>query len=144
MARTGDRDLASTLSVAGFLQLTKCTRIIKRRAEATTRRFLNLSVREVWVLLAANCAQPVTQKQIATHVSLNQNLIVQLIDKLEQSGHVQRVRNPANRREHFVRLTRKGTAAAHRLLANRDAYYRIILAPFDDALIHTILGQLYP
>jgi DNA-binding MarR family transcriptional regulator len=63
---------------------------------------------------------------------------VLLLDHLENSGHVRRVRNPANRREQFVRLTPKGTAVTRRVLASKTKFYRAVFAPLDDALIREL------
>jgi DNA-binding MarR family transcriptional regulator len=138
MTETGERELELALAKAGILQLTKCTQIVKRRTETALKRRARITLREVWVLVAAGCEKPVTQKQIAKHLALNQNVIVLLIDKLEKSGHVRRVRNQHNRREQFVRVTAKGRTTLRRLLAEQAKYYRIIFAPVDDAVIATI------
>jgi DNA-binding MarR family transcriptional regulator len=103
------------------------------------RQSVNLSLREAWVLVAASSPRPVTQKQIAKHLGLNQNVIVLLLDKLEKSGHARRVRNPDNRREQFVRLTPKGRPVVRALLNDHAKHHRLILAPLSDDLIRTIL-----
>ena len=138
MSKAAERELTSVLSVAVILHLAKCCQIVNRRAETVARHSVNLSLREAWVLLAASSPRPVTQKQIAKHLGLNQNVIVLLLDKLEKSGHVRRVRNPDNRREQFVRLTGKGRRVVRSLLGDRAKYQRMILAPLSDDLIRTI------
>jgi DNA-binding MarR family transcriptional regulator len=138
MFKAAERELAAVLSAALILHLAKVSRIVRRRAEAVVRQSVNLSLREFWVLLAASAAKPVTQKQIAKHLGLNQNVIVLLLDKLEKSGHVRRVRNPDNRREQFVRLTAKGKPIVGALLGDRTKYHRMILAPLSDERIRTI------
>jgi DNA-binding MarR family transcriptional regulator len=134
-----ERELELALAVAGLLQLTKCTLLVRQRVERETARRFDLSPRGIWVLLAARCAKPVTQKQIARQLALNENVLVLLLDGLEKSGHVRRVRNPANRREQFVRLTAKGTTLTRRVLAAKPKFYRTVLAPLDDAHIHMVL-----
>ena len=126
------------MAVAGFLQLTKCTLIISQRVAKEAARQFNLSVREIWILLAARCEEPVTQKQIARHLALNENVLVLLLDRLENKGLVRRVRNPANRREQFVRLTAKGKAVMRRVLAAKTKFYSSVFAPLDAERIHTI------
>src|SRR5271170_4594503 len=133
-----ERELESALAVAGFLQLTKCTLIIKQRVAKQAARQFSLTAREIWILLAARCGTPVTQKQIARHLALNENVLVLLLDRLERSGHVRRVRNPANRREQFVRLTAKGTAVTRPALAAKAAIYRTAFAPLDDGFVQSI------
>jgi hypothetical protein len=60
-----ERELELALAAAGFLQLTKCTLIIGQRVAKEAARQFGLSAREIWILLAARCGKPVTQKQIA-------------------------------------------------------------------------------
>jgi DNA-binding MarR family transcriptional regulator len=134
-----ERELELALAVAGFLQLTKCTLIIRQRVAKQAARQFGIDAREIWVLLAARCRTPVTQKQIARHLALNENVLVLLLDRLEKSGHVRRVRNAANRREHFVRLTAKGTTVTRRVLAAKAKFYRAAFAPLDDSRIHLLL-----
>ncbi|MFZ0283736.1 MAG: MarR family winged helix-turn-helix transcriptional regulator [Terriglobales bacterium] len=133
------QELESALAVAGFLQLTKCTLLIQRRVAVEADRQFSLGAREVWILLAARSQQPVTQKQIAKHLALNENVLVLLLDRLETSGHVRRVRNPANRREQFVRLTATGKSVARRVLAARARFYRTVFAPLDETTIQMLL-----
>jgi DNA-binding MarR family transcriptional regulator len=134
-----ERELELALAVAGFLQLTKCTLVIQRRVADEAARQFNLSAREIWILLAARSGKPVTQKQIARHLALNENVLVLLLDRLEKSGHVRRLRNPENRREHFVRPTAKGKAVTQRVLAAKTKFYRTVFAPLDDARIQTLI-----
>jgi DNA-binding MarR family transcriptional regulator len=131
-------ELESALAIAGFLQLTKCTLIVQRRVAQQAARQFGLSAREIWVLLAARCENPVTQKQIARHLALNENVLVLLLDGLEKSGHARRIRNPANRREQFVRLTPKGATIARRVLASKSKFYRAVFAPLDDSFIEEL------
>jgi|SRR5271170_2236178 DNA-binding MarR family transcriptional regulator len=134
-----ERELESALAVAGFLQLTKCTLIIKQRVAKQAARQFSLTAREIWILLAARSGKPVTQKQIAKHLALNENVLVLLLDRLEKSGHVRRVRNPENRREQFVRLTDKGKTVARRVLTEKAKFYRTVFAPLDDAFVHALI-----
>jgi MarR family transcriptional regulator, organic hydroperoxide resistance regulator len=133
-----ERELESALAVAGFLQLTKCTLVIKQRVAHEAARQFGLSAREIWILLAARCGKPVTQKQIAKHIALNENVLVLLLDRLEKSGHVQRVRNPENRREQFVRLTAKGKDVTRRVLTSKAKFYRTVFAPLDDTFMQAL------
>lgn len=87
MKNATDPELASALATAITLRIAKCWQIVKRRAEAVIHEIAHISLREVWVLLAASGAAPVTQKQIANHLDLNENVIVLLLDRLEKSGH---------------------------------------------------------
>ncbi len=135
----GEQTLASALAKASILQLTKCSEILKRRAEVAVKRRAKVSLREAWVLVAAGSDAQVTQKQIARNLALNQNVMVQLLDKLEKSRHVRRIRNSRNRREQFVRLTPKGKSALRQLFANQAKIYRSVFAPLDEAQVTSLL-----
>jgi len=89
-------------------------------------------------LLAASGPNPMTQKQLASHLAINPNTLVTLLDGLEKSRHVQRLRNLENRREQFVKLTAKGKTVVRRLLTGKKTSYRTILAPLDDRMITAI------
>jgi len=136
--KRAERELGSALATAVILHLAKFWQIVKRRADTLVHQTVNLSLREFWILLAASRSTPVTQKQVASHLGLNENVIVLLLDRLEKSGHARRSRNPENRREQFVRLTPKGKTVVRSLLADRAKYHRAILAPLSDQLIKTV------
>ena len=138
MPNTVQPAMSSALTEARILSLAKCSRIVTDRAEALVRRVAKLSLREVWVLLAASGQTPMTQKQLASHLSINPNTLVTLLDGLEKTHHVRRLRNSQNRREQFVRLTPKGKNVARRVLAAKKNSYRTILAPLDDRMITTV------
>jgi len=137
-SKIAEQELVAVLSASVILHLAKVSRIVMQRAEMVVRQAANVSLREAWILIAASSSKPVTQKQIAEHLGLNQNVIVLLLDQLEKSGHVRRVRNPRNRREQFVRLTGKGRPVVRSLLGGRAKYQRLILAPLNDDLIRTV------
>lgn len=138
MARTSHPAMSPALTEARILLLAKCSRIVTDRAEAVVRRVAKLSLREAWVLLAASGPTPMTQKQLASHLAINPNTLVILLDGLEKSRHVQRLRNLENRREQFVRLTPKGKSVVRRLLTGKKTSYRTILAPLDDRMITAV------
>lgn len=140
MSETGTQTLELALAKASVLQLIKCTEVVKRRSEALLLQKAKLSLRGVWVLIAAGSEANATQKQLAKHLALNQNSMVQLLDALEKSGHVRRITNVLNRREQFVRLTPKGRAILRRLFAERASIYRAIFAPLDESKIAALVG----
>jgi DNA-binding MarR family transcriptional regulator len=137
-SQSAEPELESALAIAGFLQLTKCTLVVKQRVALEAMRQFKLTTREIWILMAARSAKPVTQKQIARHLVLNENVLVQLLDRLGKSGHARRIRNPENRRQQFVRLTPKGERVVRRTLAEKAKFYRTVFAPLDDASIRAV------
>lgn len=60
---------------------------------------------------------PLSQQQVAEQLSLTGTAVVQIVDRLEADGIVERRRNPADRRSYALELTRKGKVTLRRALA---------------------------
>jgi DNA-binding MarR family transcriptional regulator len=90
-----------------------------------------LSARSWGVLSTLVESGALTQIDLATRLAIDRTAMVYLIDELEGSGLVQRVRNPADRRAFSINLTAKGRTVQRKgadALANaRDQ----LLAPLD-------------
>lgn len=57
-----------------------------------------------------------TQKQICTALTIDKTAMVKIIDYLVQIGFVERSKNPNDRREHFITLTRKGARQTQEII----------------------------
>jgi MarR family transcriptional regulator, lower aerobic nicotinate degradation pathway regulator len=94
---------------------------------------LGLSPRGWGVLSTLLEAGPLTQIRLATTLAIDRTAMVYLLDELEASGLVERVRNPADRRSFLIRPTAEGRQlqrkAARGLAGQADA----LLAPLDPA-----------
>ncbi|WP_232835783.1 MarR family winged helix-turn-helix transcriptional regulator [Actinocorallia populi] len=65
-----------------------------------------------------------SQQDLAHRLGINRTIMVRLLDRLQEAGHVTRTRNPANRRTHVLSLTEAGRAALDGMrhaVAARDA-----------------------
>lgn len=57
---------------------------------------------------------PMSQQQVAEQLSLTGTAVVQIVDRLEADGLVERRRNPSDRRSYALKLTEKGEATLER------------------------------
>ncbi|WP_432327767.1 MarR family winged helix-turn-helix transcriptional regulator [Mucilaginibacter sp. P25] len=62
------------------------------------------------ITILSSATQPQTQKMIAELLELDKSRIAVIIDALNTKGYTYTSLNPADRREHFVFLTKKGQA----------------------------------
>jgi DNA-binding MarR family transcriptional regulator len=82
-------------------------------------------------ILATLDAGPLkTQGAIAETLGYDKGQLVGLLDELEEGGHVERRRDPNDRRRHVVRLTPEGKRALGRL--------RTLSARLDDELLTSL------
>ena len=68
---------------------------------------------------------PVSQQRLSQRIRMDPATMVDVIDSLEQSGHILRRRNPNDRREYALQTTAKGRALlsrAQRALAAAERY----------------------
>lgn len=109
---------ASLSSLTGFL-LGRASRRLRVDREKAMRR-LGLEPRCVRMLVPLDSAQPCTQERLAGLLGVTSPTIIQSIDEMHASGLIQRERNPADRREHQLRLTPGGEAYLDQALQAED------------------------
>jgi DNA-binding MarR family transcriptional regulator len=63
--------------------------------------------RHIWVLLCTRDLH-LSQGACAARLGVNKNVMVELVDEMEAKGLIHRVRNPENRKETLLRITKKG------------------------------------
>lgn len=63
---------------------------------------------------------PLSQQQVAEQLSLTGTAVVQIVDRLEADGLVERRRNPTDRRSYALELTAQGRTALERARAALD------------------------
>jgi DNA-binding MarR family transcriptional regulator len=109
----------SLTSRTGFL-LDRASRRLRAQRE-NAMRGLGLEPRCVRMLLPLDSAQPCTQERLASRLGVTSPTIMQAIDDLHSAGLISRDRNPADRREHQLRLTRGGQAYLAEALKAEDS-----------------------
>ena len=106
---------------------------------------LGLSARSWGVLSTLAESGPLTQIELATALAIDRTAMVYLLDELEQSGLVERVRNPDDRRSFLIHLTGEGQRtqrnAATALAGAADTLLRP-LDPEERGLLRTLLTRI--
>jgi DNA-binding MarR family transcriptional regulator len=88
-----------------------------------------------------------SQIDLAERLGINRTIMVQVIDRLEERGEVQRTRDPANRRQYVLSLTDRGWAVLEdrRLtVAERDARLTSALTRQETVRLDVLLARLLP
>jgi DNA-binding MarR family transcriptional regulator len=106
---------------------------------------LGLSARGWGVLSTLAESGPLTQIELATALAIDRTAMVYLLDELEHSGLVERVRNPDDRRSFLIHLTGDGQRtqrnAAKALAGAADTLLRP-LDPEERGLLRALLTRI--
>ncbi|MES2680902.1 MAG: MarR family winged helix-turn-helix transcriptional regulator [Bacteroidota bacterium] len=70
-----------------------------------------------------------TQQCICNHLAIDKTAMVKVIDSLIAAGYIEKKINPADRREHFVFLTKKGSKHTFKIV---DSFRMIDAEIFND------------
>lgn len=116
------------------------------QALATERlRPLGLSARGWGVLSTLAESGPLTQIELATVLAIDRTAMVYLLDELEQSGLVERVRNPDDRRSFLIHLTGEGQRTQRQAATALAGAADTLLQPLDPGergLLRTLLTRI--
>ncbi|MEV4188973.1 MarR family transcriptional regulator [Streptosporangium canum] len=112
----------SVTGQTGFL-LDRVSRRLRGQREQALRG-LGIEPWCVRMLVALDSAQPCTQERLAGCMGVTGPTIVQAIDDLHSAGLILRDRNPADRREHVLRLTPEGERYLAEALKAEDGAQR--------------------
>lgn len=129
----------------GFL-LSYSARRLRQRREQALREF-GVEPRCVGMLVALDCAQPCTQEKLAGCMCVTSPTIMPGLDDLASAGLILRGRNPADRREHVLRLSEKGQDYLAEALKAEDAAQRGLsrqLGEAETSELNTLLTALLP
>jgi DNA-binding MarR family transcriptional regulator len=90
--------------------------------------------------------EPMTQKALGAELEVDRTTMVELLDKLEDQGLVERRRHPTDRRAFMIHPTRAGLAAradAIRILDQQQAAFLKPLSNRDRGVLADLLNRLY-
>jgi DNA-binding MarR family transcriptional regulator len=94
------------------------------------------------MLAALDSAQPCTQERLAGCMGVTGPTIVTAVDELHSAGLIHRDRNPADRREHVLRLTPYGEAYLTTALRAEDSAQARLAAALGTAEVTQLNGLL--
>jgi DNA-binding MarR family transcriptional regulator len=106
---------------------------------------LGLSARGWGVLSTLAESGPLTQIELAIALAIDRTAMVYLLDELEQSGLVERVRNPDDRRSFLIHLTGDGQRTQRNAAAALAGAADTLLRPLDPeerGLLRTLLTRI--
>ncbi|MEW2418884.1 MarR family transcriptional regulator [Streptomyces sp. NPDC046866] len=98
------------------------------------------------VLAALADGGPQAQRQLAEALGLHPSDVAKVLDGLARLGHVDRERDPADRRRVLVRISGPGRGLLDELTAETEAVRDQLLAPLDEverATLHGLLLRVY-
>jgi DNA-binding MarR family transcriptional regulator len=106
---------------------------------------LGLTARGYAALATLASDGPVSQKRLSERIRMDPATMVDVIDALEQSGHIQRRRNPEDRREYGLHTTPKGRALyarAQKAIDAAEAQTIRNLSPEEARVLMGLLGRI--
>lgn len=104
-----------------------------------------MRLRYFYVLAALESDLSLSQQDLSRLLHLDPTTMVALIDEMERAGHVERRRNPSDRRRYILRLTDDGRDALERAGRAVDAVEQDFLSAVptqDRERLRSLLGDL--
>lgn len=117
-----------------YLTYQRAAAIIMKRLNHHYQSKYGIEVRAAWVLMCAS-ELPCSQGYLATQLVINPNTMVQVIDRMEASGLVKRVKQQGNRRAYVITVTAAGKKV---LEAIHRTFNEVALASFHPLAPETI------
>ncbi|MET9315109.1 MarR family winged helix-turn-helix transcriptional regulator [Kribbella sp. NPDC003505] len=96
----------------------------------------------VRILVAGERGRPLTAGQLAAELGLTTGSVTTLLDRLERAGHVQRERDPADRRRVILRYGEPGRELAGRFFGPLGAHHRAATGEFTPAELEVVKRYL--
>lgn len=121
--------------------LTRLAKVVYRRS---TEDLLGLRLRHFVTLSYVNDHDGASQQALAEALCMDANNLVLLLNELEADGHVERRRDPADRRRHLVHITAAGRQAlAHGEQAQETVEDDVLaaLSPDERATLRDLLAR---
>jgi DNA-binding MarR family transcriptional regulator len=107
---------------------------------------IGLSARQVGILTLISEREPMTQTALGAELEVDRTTMVELLDRLEEQGLVERRRDPTDRRAFRIHPTDAGLAAKAEAITILDQQQALFLAPLsnsDRRVLVEILNRLY-
>lgn len=127
----------------GFL-LARAHLVARAQADSALDR-LGLSMKGYAALATLMSVGPVSQQNLSRRIGMDPATMVDVIDSLEQRGHIERRRNPDDRRSYALVVTSKGKQLyrrAEHAIAEAEAGTLKGMRPAERAALMLLLGKI--
>ena len=126
-------------SLRTWLRLLSCETIIEQQLRTLLRQNFSVTLPQFDVLSELEHAGgPLTMSQLSRELMVSNGNVTGVIDRLEKSGFVKRVRAEHDRRIQFIELTAKGSKAFDKMAVQHERW----LAELLSGLTLTDMGTL--
>ena len=132
--------MSTTPPVGSIVLLTRLSRLIYRRA---TEDVLGMRLK-AYMTLSSLRDGPLPQSELCVTMHLDPNNCVLMLNDLEDAGHVERRRDPVDRRRHIVEMTPSGHKAmlqAERAMETLEEDVLGALAPEEREVLRGLLAR---
>ena len=134
------RKLDLSESIGALIAL--ATKSQERLAEIEMKKQLGLTPAQWKVILVLNIMDGLTQKEIAEKINIDGSTLVPVIDKMEQSGLVERRTDSKDRRNNRIYLTKKSESTVDSIITIVLQLRKIIYSGITDDQINTTRNVL--
>ncbi|MBF8192951.1 MarR family transcriptional regulator [Nonomuraea sp. K274] len=138
------RGAAARISSATGYLLMRLGDVARLRTEEELARW-DITGKELRVLAYAHGAA-MSQRDLTTLARMDRTTMTAVINRLEERGRVQRVRNPADRRKYLITITEEGTRLVEEALAHMaevEAGLLGPLTPIERSLLNNMVTRLF-
>jgi DNA-binding MarR family transcriptional regulator len=121
--------------------LTRLAKVVYRRSG---EELFGMRLRQFVALSFLNERDGVSQQALAETLCIDANNVVLLLNELETAGHVERRRDPHDRRRHLVHVTAAGRRAIERAERGQESVEDEVLAaltPGERATLRDLLAR---
>lgn len=124
----------------GFI-LSDVSRLLRRRFDERAR-LIGITRAQWRALTTVSRREGITQGKLADLLEVEPITLCRMIDRLEEAGHIERRRDPADRRAWNLFLTERSRPLIDQLRGIGDEVVGIALAGFDDGERAALTGAL--
>ncbi len=114
----------------------------ERLAEMEMKKQLGLTPAQWKIILVLNLMDGLTQKEIAEKINIDGSTLVPVIDRMEQSGLVERRADSKDRRNNRIYLTKKSESTVDSIIQTIFQLRKIIYRGVSENEINTIQNVL--
>jgi DNA-binding MarR family transcriptional regulator len=122
-------------ATGSIVLLTRLARVVYRQS---TVELMGMNLKELGALAYLRDHQPASQQGLSEALCVDANTCVLLLNELENKRHVERRRDPSDRRRHLVTLTGGGQRALERAEHAQESVEDEVLGTLSPEERHTL------